>query len=119
GVLDEGTSDPDNLVNRPLDTRFVIDQLAKRSALAAMADADRIAVAGHSFGSYTAMAIAGMRVNIPDEHAGAKQTLRDERVKAIIAMSPQGPGVMGVSAGAWKVITIPALLMTGSKDMGQ
>jgi predicted dienelactone hydrolase len=118
-VLEEGTSDPDNLVNRPLDIRFVIDQLATRSTLAAIADAERIAVAGHSFGSYTAMAVAGMRITLPDDHAGAKKTLRDERVKAIIAMSPQGPGVMGVTAGAWNAITIPALLMTGSKDMGQ
>jgi predicted dienelactone hydrolase len=119
GIIDEGTSDPDNLVDRPLDVAFVLDRIKGHATLGPLADMERVAVAGHSFGSYTALASAGMRVELPESHKGPVRSFRDARIKAAIAMSPQGPGVMGIRADAWEPITMPVLLITGSKDMGQ
>jgi predicted dienelactone hydrolase len=114
GYLAESTSDPENLKGRPDDISFVIDHALADSAL--HADPDRIAVAGHSFGAYTTLAIAGMTVNLPGDPG---HSFRDPRVKAGIAMSPQGSGAMRVAPGAWDHITMPVLLLTGTKDYGQ
>ena len=40
-------------------------------------------------------------------------------MKAIIAMSPQGPTArQGLTTESWRNVTIPALYMTGTKDRG-
>ncbi len=116
GVIARNTSDPENLRNRPGDVAFVLDHVAADPALCAIADLERVAVAGHSFGSYTAMACAGMLVDLP---GAPDASFREERIKAAIAMSPQGTGAMGVDAGAWAGIEIPVLYLTGTKDYGQ
>lgn len=116
GITEENTSDPANLENRPKDVTFVLNQLAKHARLSKIADMTKVAVAGHSFGSYTTMAVCGMIVDLPGR---PDTSFHDERVKAGIAMSPQGVGVMGVDAGAWDKIGVPMLIATGTKDMGQ
>jgi predicted dienelactone hydrolase len=129
GMIVENTSDPENLRNRPRDISFVLDQVEKDAELSKVADMTKVAVAGHSFGSYTALAVAGMTVDMPKEDGGrdahpagkverAPTQFADPRVKAAIAMSPQGSGMMGVKAGAWESIHIPTLMLTGTHDMG-
>jgi len=120
-LIAENTSDPENLRQRPRDVSFVIDQIAKDEELGPIADLDRVAVAGHSFGSYTSLAVAGMLVDLSGEKAGKGEpaSFRDARVKAVVAMSPQGTGAMGIHAGAWEPITIPVMMLTGTKDYGQ
>ncbi|HEX7833070.1 MAG TPA: acetylxylan esterase, partial [Thermoanaerobaculia bacterium] len=49
----------ENWVARPLDVSFVLDRIASRSDV----DMDRIAIAGHSAGAFTAFAIAGLRMS--------------------------------------------------------
>jgi len=115
-LTDENTSDPANLENRPRDVSFVLDQVTTHPRLSKIADTTRVAVAGHSFGSYTTMAVCGMRVDLPSR---SDTSFRDERVRCGIAMSPQGRGVMGVDDGAWDSIDVPVMIMTGTKDMGQ
>jgi len=115
-ITEENTSDPANLENRPEDISFALDHLAKHARFGKIVDMTKVAVAGHSFGAYTTMAICGMRVDLPER---PDSSFRDERVKVGIAMSPQGKGVMGVDAGAWDAINVPMLLMTGTRDMGQ
>lgn len=115
GWLRAGISDPDNLRNRPRDVSFIIDQLGNDEQLAAAADMDRIGVAGHSFGAYTMMAVAGMLVDLPE---GNDASFRDARVKAAVAMSPQGAGTMGVDEDAWANVAVPVLFLTGTRDYG-
>ncbi|MGH7293266.1 MAG: alpha/beta hydrolase family protein, partial [Myxococcota bacterium] len=108
-------SDPENLRNRPRDITFVIDQLATHAIIGPIVDMQKIGVAGHSFGAYTAMAIGGMTVDLAD---GKGRSFRDERVKAVLPMSPEGSGTMGIAAGAWEKFGVPALFLTGTKDYG-
>lgn len=117
GWMQDAISEPDNLINRPKDISFVIDKATADPALAPLVDADRIGVAGHSFGAYTAMAIGGMSVTPPGKDAKAA-ILRDPRVKAALPMSPQGAGVMGVTDQSWDTFAIPVLFLTGTKDYG-
>ena len=111
-------SDPENLRNRPKDISFVIDQIATHAIIGSITDMQRIGVAGHSFGAYTAMAVGGMTVDLPEEQGGKRQSFRDERVKAVLPMSPEGAGTMGISSGAWEKFAVPVLFLTGTKDYG-
>lgn len=109
--------DPSNMVNRPLDAIFVLDSLpaiaAALPALRDRMDLTRIGVAGHSFGAYTAMALAGALIHLP---GGATRTFTDPRVKAFIAMSPPGPGGLGFLADSWGALARPMLTISGSDD---
>lgn len=116
GLVARNTSEPDNLRNRPRDVSFVIDRVLAEPALSKLVDAERIGVAGHSFGAYTSMAVAGMTVDLPE---GRDRSFRDARVKAVVPMSPQGRGAMGVDVGAWAGVSVPALFLTGTEDYGQ
>ncbi|MEX2218200.1 MAG: hypothetical protein WD749_05515 [Phycisphaerales bacterium] len=123
GLVLDNVNDPDNLRNRPLDVSFVIDHATRDPALSARLDPDRIAVGGHSFGSYTALAVGGMKVHVPagGQRAASNEpsSFHDPRVKALIAMSPQGADVMGIRPGAWDSLRVPTLFLTGTKDYGQ
>jgi predicted dienelactone hydrolase len=101
-----------NALDRPLDVTAVIDGLltpaddaAKRFSSAI--DGKRIGVAGHSAGGFTSLAVAS-------GHVGAGGTTSpDKRVKAIIGMAP---ATRGISDGELAGVTIPAMLITGTKD---
>lgn len=108
------TNNPDvikaGMSDRPADITFAIDQVLQLdktagSKLSGRVDADKIAVAGHSFGGYTAMAIAG--------ESGGGKSFADPRVKAIIAMSPPANNVKMANTDN---IRIPVMIMTGTLD---
>jgi len=103
-ALYRATKEKENWVNRPLDVRFVLDQLRGRPG----ADLDRVAAAGHSAGAFTALALAGMK-------AAGGEDLSDPRVKMAVALSmPKMEGV--VPPGGYDAIRIPVLHMTGTCD---
>jgi predicted dienelactone hydrolase len=118
GWLMHSINDPDNLRNRPLDITFIIDQLSKADSLKDKADVARIGVAGHSFGAYTAMAIGGMTIDLPAPSGSTNKSFRDPRVKAVLPMSPEGPGVMGITESSWDHFGAPVLFLTGTRDYG-
>ena len=103
--------------SRPRDISFLLDSLAglqKRVAgLNGKIDIDRIGVAGHSMGAYTAEAIAGALVDVPG-HPG--QNFSDPRAKVILCLSPQGPGQFGLTAHSFSNISLPFMGITGSLD---
>jgi dienelactone hydrolase len=83
-----GGPDESDLVNEPRDVSFVLDRLLALNArrdgvLAGRIDQTRIAVAGHSDGAVTALAVAYDR------------RFRDPRLRAAIVMSGAEPAGMG------------------------
>jgi len=103
--------------SRPADISFVIDSLTALQSrilgLQGKIDTEHIGVAGHSMGSYTAEAIAGARIDLPG-HPGT--TFADPRVKAVLCLSPQGPGQFGLTEHSFDAISLPYLGVTGSLD---
>jgi predicted dienelactone hydrolase len=75
----------------------------------------QIGVAGHSMGAGTALLVAGAMAAPPK---GAVQSFRDKHVRAVIAMSPQGPGEEGFDEHSWDHVTLPVMAMSGTKDRG-
>lgn len=57
--------DGNEFINRPKDISFVIDELARRNAsqFQGKLNLTNVGVAGHSFGGYTAIAIAGASID--------------------------------------------------------
>ncbi|MBD1824204.1 alpha/beta hydrolase [Cyanobacteria bacterium FACHB-DQ100] len=141
GTVNEVTS-PSEFIDRPLDIKYLLDELERR------ANADsryqrlnikQVGLLGQSFGGYTVMALAGAPINFqqlqrscqPAEidrtlnlslllqcRAGAlppiSYNLSDSRVKAIIAINPITSSVFGQAAIAQ--IETPTMIITGNAD---
>jgi predicted dienelactone hydrolase len=104
--------------DRARDISLVIDSLPdleqRFPELKGKIDRTKIGVGGHSYGAFTAMLIGGAKTfgNPPLEVA-------DPRVKAVLAMSPQGiEANRGLTAESWRNLKIPAMFMTGTRDFG-
>lgn len=91
-----------------------LDELERRySELQGKIDRTRVGAGGHSYGAFTAMLLGGVRT-----FPGAT-SYADPRVKAVVALSPQGPSdVRGLTAESWRELRTPALFMTGGRDAG-
>lgn len=78
--------------NRPKDISFLIDMAYEWNNsdedLKGKMNLNKIGILGHSYGAYTAMAIMGALVNMPY----GMTNFGDARVKAALAISPQGAG---------------------------
>lgn len=107
--LYRATKDPRNWINRPRDVSFVLDQLARHAPGAPRVDLGRVAVAGHSAGAFTALAITGMRAG-----SGAED-LSDPRVQVAISLSMPKMGSV-VPPGGYDSLRAPTLHMTGTCD---
>ncbi|KAF0106753.1 MAG: beta-lactamase [Anaerolineaceae bacterium] len=105
---------------RPEDVRFVIDKLLSddpgSELLRGRVDAGRIGMAGQCLGATTALAMVGLRANLPDQKDA---TFTDPRIRAAVALSPQMGGGRADSPlheKSWELIQVPTLVMTGSQD---
>jgi predicted dienelactone hydrolase len=111
-------ADSQNRIDRAADVSFVLDKSARRKKkldpLFVFANLSKVGAAGHSFGAWTALAVAGQTIR----HERRVLCFRDVRVDCALAMSPQGPGVLGLTPSSWDGITIPAHTMTGTLDTG-
>jgi predicted dienelactone hydrolase len=104
---------------RAADISFVIDRLLAKDQdqplIKGRVDAQRIGVAGHSYGAFTSLAIAGQ---VSTTKGGKANSYADARVKAVITMCPQWKPIFGVNDRSWDKIAIPTMIMTGTKDPG-
>jgi len=104
--------------NRAADIELVINSLEKLQndffELRGKMDNEKLAVAGHGYGAYTALLAGGMRTfgKLPLQ-------MNDSRIRAIVAMSPPGMSEQrGTTAESWKDIHVPVMFMTGTQDRG-
>ncbi len=110
-------ADPQTALDRPADVRFVLDRLAvlnrDEPAFRGRLDLERAGIAGHSFGAWTTLAVAGQITVAP---SGRELSFTDPRFKAAIAMSASVPPRREQDARVYRKIEIPCFHMTGTRD---
>lgn len=121
------------LLNRPIDQRFVIDQMEMMEGpLGDIIDASTTGVIGYSMGGYGALIFGGAGVTqastefswgtpngLLERHlagSDAHEALVDDRVKAIIAIGPWGKNAGFWDAGGMAGFRKPLLLIAGGSD---
>jgi predicted dienelactone hydrolase len=103
-----------NFSLRVKDIPAVLDQLEKWNkeadhALAGRLDLSRVGMSGHSFGAVTTQAVSGQKFAL------GLVNYTDTRIKAAVTFSPSAPR-RGDASKAFGEVSIPWLLMTGTKD---
>lgn len=106
-------------IDRPADVSFILDalqsgELEMPAAFLGTPRLDQFGHAGHSFGAYTSMALAGGDFLLAPD-------FRDDRIVAIAPISPQGPGQFGAydngpSDNTWAGVEIPSLNIVGEAE---
>jgi predicted dienelactone hydrolase len=124
--LDAMIRDAEEVLTRPKDVRFAIDQAQRwnesNEALKGKLDLDHVGVMGHSFGAFTTMVVCGMRpaldwlVPAVPPGKGLGPDLRDARVKCGVALSPQGVGEPFFIRESFTGLQVPLLGISGTKD---
>jgi predicted dienelactone hydrolase len=149
-ALLEGRTDeianPTEFSDRPRDISFLLDEFTRlnrdsNSFISNRLDMEKIGIIGHSFGGYTALALAGAQLNFDNLKANCDSTefifnaantsmllqctalaapeqfsanLQDDRIKAVMAMNPVTSSLFGPTG--FSRIAIPSLLISGSAD---
>jgi len=104
-----------NFLLRVRDVPAVLNQLEiwnadKTNPLAGRLDLKKVGMSGHSFGAVTTEAVSGETLPI------GGQKFADPRIMAAIVFSPSAPRGGG-TAKAFGAVSIPWMLMTGTKDI--
>ena len=103
---------------RPFLTKAVLDSLLESETFGAHIDTDNIGITGHSFGGFTALAVAG------GPYQGNTATVSDERIKAGVIAAPWVGGnydgsdffAFGPNNAEMNRITIPMICFFGTND---
>jgi predicted dienelactone hydrolase len=134
GLASEVTP-PSELIDRPLDIKFLLDELGR--LYGGRLNLQQVGVLGQSFGGYTALALAGAKLNFEQlrKDCGPSNDslnvslllqcralvlppidyqLSDERVKAAIAINPVNSTIFGQSQ--LSQIKAPLMLVAASDD---
>ncbi|MCU1243436.1 MAG: chlorophyllase [Candidatus Acidoferrum typicum] len=102
---------------RALNVTAVIDSLAaletRFPGIRGKLDAAHIGVAGDATGALAAEAIAGALLELPGQ---SRSNVADPRVRAVICISPQGPGQSGLTEQSFDQLILPYLGVTGDRD---
>jgi len=117
---------------RPHDVSRVLDWLKEQTATEpykSALDLEQVAIIGHSAGAGGAMMLAGAPRNylcaqlfgmnqgsVVACKPGDEVSKADSRIKAVVAMSPQGPGADGFIDTSYDAVTLPVLMGTGASD---
>jgi predicted dienelactone hydrolase len=105
--------DPANWLARIADVRFALERVGQTPELMDRVDTARVAAAGHSLGAHTALALAGMTIEL---ETGDTLSMRDPRITACVALSPPAAGMLGVTEASWAGVTPPLLTIFGTRD---
>ena len=101
-----------NLQYRPRHVSLTIDKLLSENAFGQSLILDKIAIIGHSFGGYTALALAG---GTPWTQTGNKvEVQNDPRIKALVLMAPAA--AYYTPEGSLDKVNIPILLLVAEHD---
>ncbi|MBE9225130.1 alpha/beta hydrolase [Phormidium sp. LEGE 05292] len=132
---------PQELIYRPLEIKYVLDELQRREqtepALKGRLNLQQVGVIGQSIGGYTSLALAGAKINFDllrkdclnnqifnlsllvqceiSRLTPANYELRDDRIKAVIAINPLTSSIFG-ETGLGQ-IQIPVMFVAGSADI--
>ena len=134
-------SEPMEFINRPLDIKFLLDELTLLSQsnpkFQGKIDLQDVGMIGQSFGGYTALTLAGANLNFLQLHKDcaainrswntslllqcralllkpSKYNFRDQRITAVMAINPINSSVIGPSG--LSQIKIPLMIISGSSD---
>jgi predicted dienelactone hydrolase len=135
--LESDVTPPEELINRPLDIKFLLDRLTER--FGQQIDVNHVGIVGQSFGGYTALALSGAKINwkllrndCPNIDSSwnlswliqclalqiplvvKEQELKDERITAAIAINPLVSSIFGQES--LSQIDVPLMLISGSSD---
>jgi predicted dienelactone hydrolase len=129
----------EELINRPLDVKFLLDKLESDPSLQGRINFQQIGAVGHSYGAYTALTLAGAKIDFAqvrklcrpnkllnpsaflqcraDELEGINKlsNIQDPRIKAIIALNPLSSVILGQNNLAQ--IQVPVMMVGGSQDI--
>ncbi|MEW6264927.1 MAG: acetylhydrolase [Thermodesulfobacteriota bacterium] len=115
--LRRSVEDPKNSLERPADVKFVLDRLTlvnrEEGPLQGRLDLNRAGAAGHSFGAYTTLAVAGQLFIGP---LGRELSFPEPRIKAAVIMSAPVGAAKKHPDRSFERIGIPCLHLTGDKD---
>ena len=135
--LESDITPPEELINRPLDIKFLLDRMTDR--FETEIDVENVGIIGQSFGGYTTLALAGAEINwdslqqdCPNIDSSwnlswliqclaleiplpiAEQSLQDDRIKAAIAINPLASTIFNQES--LSQIDVPVMLVSGSSD---
>jgi predicted dienelactone hydrolase/ABC-type amino acid transport substrate-binding protein len=140
GVL-RSQANPVEFIDRPLDIKFTLDTLEQLNqtdpTFANRMNLQQVGMIGHSFGGYTALALAGAELNfnrirqqctnqpptlnispllqcLVDRVPALSYPLQDSRIKAVIALSPLTSLVFGPEG--MSRIQVPILMASATND---
>lgn len=129
----------EEFIDRPLDVTFLLDELTRlnSSQFGGNLNLDNVGVGGHSFGGYTALALAGAKINFDKLEDACNIAVgnlnnalllqcralklprkdydfRDNRVKAVFTINAVNAAIF--SPTGLSNITIPTFISAGSYD---
>lgn len=132
-------AEPNEFINRPLDIKYLLNQLARLDASNSsfQLNLQQVGVIGQSFGGYTALALAGASLNFDQlqkdcedlneswnvslllqcrvlELPRTQYNLSDSRVKAAIAINPITSSIFGEAS--LSKIKVPVMIVSSSDD---
>lgn len=127
--LNDMIHDGKEVLGRPKDVSYAINQAIiwnqSNESLKNKIDTQNIGVLGHSFGAFTSMVIAGMKPALDwleprsNYGKGLGEDMKDNRVKACIALSPQGVGEPFFVKESFSSLSTPLLGISGTEDKQQ